>query len=58
VTLAVDDLEAAANRLRAEGLVLVEELEGAAPRRLTVTDDDGNKITFFQDPGLASARTP
>jgi catechol 2,3-dioxygenase-like lactoylglutathione lyase family enzyme len=52
VTLAVADLEAHVSRLRAEGLAFTEEAEGPAPRRLAIRDDDGNKITFFQDPTL------
>jgi catechol 2,3-dioxygenase-like lactoylglutathione lyase family enzyme len=50
VTLAVADLAARADRLRASGFVLAEQSGAAAPRRLSVTDDDGNTITFFEDP--------
>jgi catechol 2,3-dioxygenase-like lactoylglutathione lyase family enzyme len=52
LTLAIDDLDAYADRLRADGVALTEESEGGAPRRLVVTDDDGNRITFFQDRAL------
>ncbi len=51
-TLAVDDLDAYASKLRAGGLALTERSGGDAPRRLMITDDDGNSITFFQDPTL------
>lgn len=50
VTLAVADIEIEAGRLRRAGFELIEESESGAPRRLTVRDDDGNTITFFQDP--------
>jgi catechol 2,3-dioxygenase-like lactoylglutathione lyase family enzyme len=50
VTVAVADLDAWASRVRADGLELTEQTGGAAPRRLTATDDDGNRITFFHDP--------
>jgi catechol 2,3-dioxygenase-like lactoylglutathione lyase family enzyme len=53
VTLAIDDLDAHASRLRDDGLALTEEATGTAPRRLTITDEDGNTITFFQDPSFA-----
>jgi len=49
LTLAVADLDACADRLRADGFELTEHAEGTAPRRLTVNDDDGNTISFFQD---------
>jgi hypothetical protein len=52
LTLAIDDLDAFANRLRSQGLALTEHSQGNAPRRLTISDDDGNTITFFQDPAL------
>lgn len=52
VTLAIADLDLHASRLRAEGLALIEESDDRAPRRLSIRDDDGNKITFFQDPAL------
>jgi len=53
LTLAIDDLDAYADRLRTNGFALTEEPEGSAPRRLTITDDEGNRITFFQDPALS-----
>jgi catechol 2,3-dioxygenase-like lactoylglutathione lyase family enzyme len=51
VTLALDDLDAHEKRLRDGGLTFTEQAEGVAPRRLVVRDVDGNKLTFFQDPG-------
>jgi catechol 2,3-dioxygenase-like lactoylglutathione lyase family enzyme len=51
VTLAVADLEACEDRLRANGVPLTEQAGGNAPRRLTATDEDGNTITFFEDSG-------
>ena len=50
VTLALDDLDAHERRLRETGLTFVEEASKAAPRRLVVSDIDGNSIAFFQDP--------
>ena len=50
VTLALDDLNACEKRLRADGLALSEEAQGEAPRRLVLTDVDGNTITLFQNP--------
>lgn len=51
VTIAVDDLDAYEKRLL-ESEVAFEDVEaGSAPRRLVVTDLDGNTLTFFQDPG-------
>ena len=49
VTLAIADLDRHAKRLRAKGLALTEK-EGDGPRRLSVRDEDGNTITFFEDP--------
>lgn len=51
LTLAVADLDLQAGRLRAAGLALTEQSAGGAPRRVMITDDDGNTITFFEDPG-------
>jgi glyoxylase I family protein len=50
VTLALDDLEAHETRLRERGIAVAEEVGGDAPRRLVVTDRDGNTVAFFQDP--------
>lgn len=50
LTLAVADLGLRAGRLRAEGFALTEQSGGGAPRRVMITDDDGNTITFFEDP--------
>jgi glyoxylase I family protein len=49
VTLALDDLDAHERRLREVGLAFAEQVDGSAPRRLVVTDVDGNTLTFFQD---------
>jgi catechol 2,3-dioxygenase-like lactoylglutathione lyase family enzyme len=51
VTLALDDLDAQEKRLRDGGLTFTEQSDGVAPRRLVVRDVDGNRLTFFQDPG-------
>jgi hypothetical protein len=58
VTIAVADLEDHAAALAARGL-RPDELDGdsSAPRRLTITDDDGNCIKFFEDPAQPAART-
>jgi catechol 2,3-dioxygenase-like lactoylglutathione lyase family enzyme len=58
LTLAVDDLVAYADRLRADGLALTEQSGGNAPHRLTISDDDGNTITFFQDPAPRWPNSP
>jgi hypothetical protein len=50
LTLASDDLEGVANRLEADGLAFTWDSGGTAPVKLMVTDDDGNRIAFFQDP--------
>jgi catechol 2,3-dioxygenase-like lactoylglutathione lyase family enzyme len=50
VTLALDDLDAYERRLREVGLTFRKEASGTAPRRLVVSDIDGNRITFFQSP--------
>ena len=52
VTLAVDDLDAHTDRLRADGFRLIEERGGPGPRRVTISDDDGNRTTLFQDPAV------
>jgi catechol 2,3-dioxygenase-like lactoylglutathione lyase family enzyme len=51
LTLAVDDLDLHTDRLGAEGLALTEQSADGGPRRVMITDDDGNRITFFEDPG-------
>jgi hypothetical protein len=51
LTIAVSDLDKQATGLATRGLSFDEH--GADPsvlRRLTVTDGDGNRITFFEDP--------
>jgi len=55
VTLALDDLEVQERRMREGGFAFTEETSGSAPRRLVVTDADGNMLTFFQDPARPSA---
>src|SRR4051794_13493549 len=52
LTLATDDLAAFANRLHVDGLAFTRDAAGDAPASLTVSDDDGNRIKFFQDPAL------
>ena len=52
LTLASDDLDGLANRLQAGGVVFTWDCGGNAPVRLIVSDDDGNRIAFFQDPAL------
>ena len=52
LTLASDDLDGLANRLQADGRAFTWDSGGDAPLRLTVSDDDGNRIAFFQDPAL------
>ena len=53
VTFALDDLDAHEKRLRDGGFTFTEEASGAAPRRLVVSDIDGNRLVFFQDPAPA-----
>jgi catechol 2,3-dioxygenase-like lactoylglutathione lyase family enzyme len=50
VTLALDDLDAHERQLRAAGFTFSDEATGSAPRRLIVSDLDGNRLAFFQDP--------
>lgn len=50
LALAVDDLDAHKQRTEAAGFLFVVHESGVAPRRLMVTDTDGNKLTFFHDP--------
>jgi predicted enzyme related to lactoylglutathione lyase len=52
VTLALDDLDAQERRMQAAGFVFAVEEGGVPPRRLVVTDTDGNKLTFFHDPSV------
>ena len=54
VTLALDDLDAYERRMQAGGFVFAVEDSGATPRRLIVTDTDGNTLTFFRDPSVDS----
>lgn len=50
VTLALDDLDAYERRPRDGEFSFSEEVDGGAPRRLVVRDNDGNTLTFFQTP--------
>lgn len=50
LAFATDDLDGLANRLRADGLAFTRDSGGNAPVRLSVLDDDGNRLTFFRDP--------
>jgi catechol 2,3-dioxygenase-like lactoylglutathione lyase family enzyme len=51
VTIAVSNLNEHATALAARGLNLrEEEADSTGPRQLTVTDNDGNRIKFFEDP--------
>jgi hypothetical protein len=53
VTLAVADLDEHAAALAARGLSPDEQEPGSSgPRQLTITDPDGNRVKFFEDPGL------
>ncbi len=52
LTLATDDLASLAKRLQADGLAFTRDSGGDAPESLTVSDDDGNRTKFFQDPAL------
>lgn len=56
VTIAVPNLDEQATALAARGLKLhTEEAGSTAPRQLTVTDGDGNRIKFFEDPAESTA---
>ena len=50
VTLALDDLDVHERRLREAGFTFAEETGEAARRRVAVSDLDGNRVVFFQDP--------
>jgi hypothetical protein len=50
LTVALADLDAHEQRMRKVGLAFAELATGDAPRRIVVTDLDGNALTFFQDP--------
>lgn len=51
LTVALDDLDAHERRLGSVGIAFARLDERGAPRRLVVTDEAGNALTFFQDPG-------
>ncbi len=55
LTVAVDNLAEHERRLRETGVAFTELAVGDAPRRLGVTDPDGNTLTFFQDPAQSGA---
>jgi hypothetical protein len=55
VTIAVSDLNEQVTALAARGLTLHEEAGSTGPRQLTVTDNDGNCIKFFEDPTQPTA---
>ncbi|HXY16910.1 MAG TPA: hypothetical protein VEH79_01920 [Gaiellaceae bacterium] len=55
LTMALDNLDGYERRLREAGLAYAELAAGDAPRRLVVTDPDGNTLTFFQDPAQPGA---
>jgi glyoxylase I family protein len=55
VAVALEDLEAHEERLRAVDVAFTEQSDGLAPRRLVVKDPDGNTLTFFQDPAQSGA---
>lgn len=50
LTLAVDDFDAYARYLRDTELAYAEHSGDGPPRRLLISDDDGNTIALFQDP--------
>jgi hypothetical protein len=53
VSLALDDLDDHERRLREAGFTFSEEATGFSPPRLIVSDLDGNRLAFFQDPSAA-----
>lgn len=53
LTLSLDDLNAHEKRLHEAGFTFTEEAGGTAPRRLVVSDPDGNRLAFFQDPSAS-----
>ena len=56
VTIAVSNLDEHATALAARGLSLDElGADSSALRQLTITDDDGNCIKFFEDPAQPTA---
>jgi hypothetical protein len=54
LALAVNDLDTYRSRFRAEQLAFVEQPGRHVPLHLRLTDENGNTITFFEDPGLAT----
>jgi glyoxylase I family protein len=50
LTLAVTDLDTQERRLREAGVKIAELVSEDPPRRVAVTDPDGNTLTFFEDP--------
>jgi catechol 2,3-dioxygenase-like lactoylglutathione lyase family enzyme len=55
LTVALDDLTGHERHLRETGVAFVEVTAGDAPRRLRVTDPDGNTLTFFADSASSEA---
>jgi glyoxylase I family protein len=55
LTVALDNLTEHERRLHGTGIRFTELAAGDAPRRLRVTDPDGNTLTFFQDPAQPGA---
>ena len=58
LTVALDDLDAYEKHLREAGIAFTEQAAGHAPRRLVVTDLDGNTLTFFEDPAQPAREAP
>lgn len=50
LNVALDDLDAQENRLRDGGFTFTEKAGGTGPRRLVLSDTDGNRLVFFHDP--------
>ena len=50
ITVAVADVDELERRLADLGLAFDVMTDDRAPRRLVVTDPDGNRLTFFKDP--------
>lgn len=55
LTVALDNLTEHERRLRDTGVAFTELAAADAPRRLRVTDPDGNTLTFIQDPAQPGA---
>ncbi len=55
LTVALDNPAELERRLGETGVAFTELAAGDAPRRLRITDPDGNTLTFLEDPGEAGA---